>query len=74
MEQQPYPGLPAHVVCPRDEEGHSWTIHKSHLLPIGNSLGQAEDENPLVRVESIDKPTPMPPADNGLLANGPTES
>ena len=43
-------------------------------LPISNNLGQLEDENPVVRVEPIDKPTPVPPTDNGVPADGQTKS
>ena len=67
MEQWPYPNLPVCEVCPRDGEGYSWTLHKNYLLPIGENLEK-------VGVESIEKPTPVPPADSGLPADRPTES
>ena len=41
---------------------------------MGNNLEQVGDENSVAGVEPIDKPTPDPPADSGLLADGPTES
>ena len=34
VEWKPYPNLPVYVVCPRDGEGHSWTLHRNYLLPI----------------------------------------
>ena len=74
VEWQPYPDLPVYVVCPRDGQGHSQTLLSNYLLPISNSLEQVEDENSVGGVEPIDKPTPVPPADAGLLADGPTES
>ena len=74
MEQWPYPSLPVYVVCHRDGEGHSQTLHRNYLLLISNNLGQADDENSVGGVEPIDKPTPMPPADNELLADSLTKS
>ena len=53
---------------------HSQTLHRNYLLPISNNVGQAEDENSVVGVDPIDKPTSVSPADNGLPANGPTKS
>ena len=55
------------MVCPRDGDGHSWTLHRNYLLPISDNLKQAANE-------LIDQLPPVPPADNGLLANGPNES
>ena len=73
VEWQPYPNLPVYVVCPRDGEGCSRTLHRNYLLPISDNLEQVEDENSVVGVEPIDKPTPVPPADNGLLTDRPTK-
>ena len=33
VEKQPYPNVPVYVVCPRDEEGQSQTLHRKYLLP-----------------------------------------
>ena len=66
--------LPVYMVHTRDGEGQSWTLHRNYLLPISNNLEQVEDENSVAGVEPLDKPTPVPPADNGLLANELTES
>ena len=74
MEWQPYPNLPVYVVCPRDGERHSWTLHRSYLLPINNNLEQVGVENSVAGVEPIDKPTPVPPGDSRLPAGRPTES
>ena len=73
VEQQPYPNLPVYVVYPRGG-GCSWTLQRNYLLPISNNLDQEGDENSVVGVEPIDKPTPVQPADNGLPADGLTES
>ena len=67
VEWPAYPNLPVYVVCPRDGEGCSWTLHRNYLLPISNNVEQAGDE-------PINKLTVVPPADSGLLADGPTES
>ena len=34
VEKWPYPNVPVYVVCPKDGEGHSWTLHRNYLLPI----------------------------------------
>ena len=67
VEWWPYPNLPVYMVCPRDGEGCSWTLHRNYLLPISNNLEQAGDE-PIYQL------TLVPPADSGLLANRLTES
>ena len=66
VEWQPYPSLPVYVVCPRDGEGCSWTLHRSYLLSISSNLEQAGEE-------LIKQLTLVSPADSGLLANGLTE-
>ena len=67
VEWQPYPNLLVYMVCARDGEGCSWTLHSNCLLPISNNLAWARDE-------LIDQLNPVPHADSGLLANRPTES
>ena len=42
VEKQPYPNIPVYVVCPRDGEGHSWTLHSNYLLPINSNMGQGK--------------------------------
>ena len=69
VEWWPYPNLPVYMVCPRDGEGYSQTLHRNYLLPISNNLEQVGDENSVAGVEPIDKPTPVPPVDSGLPAN-----
>ena len=44
VEKQPYPNVPVYVVCPRDGEGHSWTLHRNYLLPINSNIGQGEED------------------------------
>ena len=42
VEKWPYPNVPVYVVCPRDGEGHSQTLHSNYLLPISPILEQSE--------------------------------
>ena len=42
VEKQPYPNVPVYVVCPRDGEGCSQTLHRNYLLPISPNLEQSE--------------------------------
>ena len=60
VEKQPYPNLPVYVVCPRDGEGHSQTLHRNHLLPISSDMGQDETDGSEDRVENNTSPTPVP--------------
>ena len=60
VEWQPYATFPVYVVCPREGEGCSQTLHRNYVVPISTNLEQAEDENPVVGVEPIDKCSPVP--------------
>ena len=40
VEKQHYPNIPVYVVCPRDGEGCSWTLHRNYLLPMNFNMGQ----------------------------------
>ena len=64
MEKWPYPNVPVYVVCPRDREGHSWTLHRNYLLPISPNLEQGEMDKPVVGVGNDTSPTPAPPVDD----------
>ena len=61
MEKWPYPNVPVYVVCLRDGEGHSWTLHRKYLLPINSNIGQDEKDAPMVGVENNNTSTPVPP-------------
>ena len=74
VEWWAYPNLPVYVVHPRDGEGNSQTLHRNYLLSISNNLEQVGNENLVAEVEPTDKPTSVPPADNGLPADRLTES
>ena len=60
VEKRPYPDLPVYVVCPRDGEGHSRTLHRNYLLPIRSNMEQDEADGPEERVENNTAPTPAP--------------
>ena len=60
VEKQPYPDLPVYVVCPRDGDGHSQTLHRNYLLPISSNMGQDETDEPEGRVENDTTLTPVP--------------
>ena len=55
-----YPNLPVYVVCPRDREGCSQTLHRNFLLPISSNMGQDETDGSEDRVENNTSPTPAP--------------
>ena len=70
-EKQPYPNVPIYVVCPRDGEGHRWTLHRNYLLTINPNMEQDEKEKPMAGVGNTTSLTPAPsvdsvPADAGL--------
>ena len=60
VEKWPYPDLPVYVVCPRDGEGHSQTLHRNFLLPITSNMVQDETDEPEDRVENDTTLTPAP--------------
>ena len=64
VEKQPYPNVPVYVVCPRDGEGHSWTLHRNYLLPINSNLEQGEKDEPVVGVGNDTSLTPAPSVGN----------
>ena len=60
VEKQPYPNLPVYVVCPRDGEGCSQTLHRNYLQPINSNMGQDETDGSEERVKNNTSPTPAP--------------
>ena len=66
VEKWPYPNVPTpvYVVCPRDGEGHSWTLHRNYLLPISPNLEQGKMDKPMVGVGNDTSPTPVPLVDH----------
>ena len=72
VEKGPYPDVPVYVVCPRDREGSSWTLHRNYLLPISSNTGQDEKDKPVVGVENNNASTPVPPVDSDPADAGPS--
>ena len=66
VEKWPYPNLPVYVVCPRDREGHSQTLHRNYLLPINSNMRQDVADGSEERVENNTSLTPVPSADNSM--------
>ena len=59
MERWPYPKVPVYVVCPRDEEGCSWTLHGDCNLPISSNVEQARDDTPVAGVDQMTTSAPV---------------
>ena len=72
VEKWPYPNVPVYVVCPRDREGCSQTLHGNYLLPIGSNLEQDEEDASVRGVENINTSTPAPSVDNEPADAGPS--
>ena len=73
VEKRPYPNLPGYVVCLRDGEGHSQTLHRNYLLPtISSNMGQDETDGVEDRVENNTSPTPVPSV-SGSTQNSPDQ-
>ena len=60
VEKWPYPNLPVYVVCPRDGEGCSQTLHRNYLLPISSNMEQDETDGSEDRVKNNTSLTPVP--------------
>ena len=69
VEKRPYPNLPVYVVCPRDGEGCSQTLHRNYLLPISSNMEQDETGGPEDRVENDTTPTPMPSVGSSIQSS-----
>ena len=64
VEKWPYPNVPVYVVCLRDGEGHSQTLHRNYLLPINSNIGQDEKDTSMAGVENNNTSAPAPPVDS----------
>ena len=64
VEKQPYPNMPVYVVCPRDREGCSQTLHRNYLLPINSNIEQSKMDEPVAGVGNNISLTPVPSVDN----------
>ena len=82
VEKLPYSNVPVYVVCPRDGEGHSWTLLRNYLLPISPNLEQSKLDKPVAGVGNDTSPTPVPPVSHapveaellGMVASSSTGS
>ena len=72
VEKQPYPNVPVYVVCHRDREGCSQTLHRNYLLPISPNLEQSEMEKPVAGVGNDILPTPVPPVSDAPVGGEPS--
>ena len=64
VEKWPYSNIPVYMVCPRDGEGCSWTLHRNYLLPINSNMEQDEADGTEERVKNNTSLTPVPSVDN----------
>ena len=66
VERWPYPNVPVYVVCPRDGERQSQTLHRNYkyLLPINPNLEQTEKDAPMAGVEHTSTSAPVPSVDS----------
>ena len=60
VEKWPYPNVPVYVVCPRDGEGNSWTLHRNYLLCISSNLEQGKMDESVAGAGNDTSPTPVP--------------
>ena len=66
VEKWLQPNIPVYVVCSRDGEGHSWTLHRNYLLPINSNMEQDRADGTEERVKNNTSLTPVPSADNNM--------
>ena len=52
VEKQPHANVPAYVVCPRNRDVHSQTLHRNYLLPINSNTEQDEKDKLMAGVEN----------------------
>ena len=64
VEKWPYPNVPLYVVCPRDREGCSQTLHRNYLLPINSNIQQGKMDKPVIGFGNNTSLTPAPSVDN----------
>ena len=60
VERLPYPNVPVYVVCPREGEGCTWTLHRNYLLPISPNIEQNKKDAPVAGVEHTSTSAPAP--------------
>ena len=65
--------VPAYVVCTRDGEGCSQTLHRNSLFPINPNIKQGKMDKPMAGVGNTTSPTPVPPVDSVPADAGPSK-
>ena len=69
VEKWPYPDLPVYVVCPRDGEGHSQTLHRNYLLPISSNMRQDETDGSEDGIKNNTSLTPAPSVSGSTISS-----
>ena len=64
VEKWPYPNILVYVVCLRNGEGCSLTLHRNYLLLINSNMGQGKADESEERVKNNTSLTPVPSADS----------
>ena len=64
VEKWSYPNVPVYVVCPRDGEGSSQTLHRNYLLPTNSNKEQGKMDKPMAGVGNNTSLTPAPSMDS----------
>ena len=72
VEKWSYPNAPVYVVCPRDGEGCSWTLHRNYLFPISPKLEQGEMDKTVAGVRNDTSLTPAPPVSDAPVGAEPS--
>ena len=71
VEKQPYSDVPVYMVCPRDRDWCSQTLHRNYLLPINSNIG-LDKEAHVAGVENNNTSTPVPPVGSASADAGPS--
>ena len=64
VEKWLYPNVLVYVVCLRDGEGHSQTLHRNYLLPINSNIEQGKMDKPIAGVGNNTSMTQVPSVDS----------
>ena len=72
VEKWAYPNVPVYVVCPRDGEGHSQTLHRNYLLPINSNTEQGKMDEHMAGVGNNISLTLVPSVDTVPAGAGPS--
>ena len=73
VERWPYPNVPVYVLCSRDGEGCSQTLHRNYVLPISSNTEQNEKDVPMAGVQHTSTSAPVPSVDSEPADEEPSE-